>query len=334
MKGVSPDGPDAQRPAQRAARDVPETGARSYRVAVIEAAPIDALVTVAEQVLPLLRPAHDRAWHAEIGNTLQVMLANTEGTIARLKELRVPLRKSLGHSFDHETMISLDARCRLAIRILDSVRVESDLSPQQRLNLSRLLHELPQAALRLSGYGCAVYPAVAVALLAAVGIAALFQQGAVIGSTLETCANYFRACLDATHDGSLADNAEVRATAAANLHYAMEGMPKFGFLGDEQVAGAAPAAAWRASYGIVTGSAEAGYAGRVETEATDRPNPRGWPPFPGFGDSQASLEPIVARLNALRVERIAELEEERILRRHCDVLAGLVREIDALLARL
>ena len=303
-------------------------------MAVIEAAPIDALVTVAEQVLPLLRPPYDRAWHAEIGNTLQLMLANTEGSIARLQELRVPLHKSLGHSFDHETMISLDARCRLAVRILDSVRVESDLSPQQRLNLSRLLHELPQAALRLTGYGCAVYPAVAVALLAAVGIAALFQQGAVIRSTLETCANYFRACIDATHDGSLADNAEVRATAAANLHYAMEGMPKFGFLADEQVADAAPSAAWRSSYGIVIGSAEAGYAGRAETEATDRPNPRGWPPFPGFSDSQTSLEPIVARLNELRVERIAELEEGRILQRHCDVVAGLVREIDALLARL
>jgi hypothetical protein len=333
MKGVSANGPDAQR-AQHAARENPETGPRPYRVPVIEAAPIDALVKVAEQVLPLLRPPHDQGWHAEIGNTLQLMLANTEGTIARLQELRVPLRKSVGHSFDHETMISLDARCRLAIRILDSVRVESDLSPQQRLNLSRLLHELPQAALRLAGYGCAVYPAVAVALLAAVGIAALFQQGAVIGSTLETCANYFRACVDPAHDGSLADNAEVRATAVANLHYAMEGMPKFGFLGDEQVAGAAPSAAWRSSYGIVSGSAEAGYTGRVETEVSDRANPRGWAPFPGFGDTQASLDPIIGRLSELRVECMAELEEERILRRHCEVVTGLVREIDALLARL
>jgi len=303
-------------------------------VTVIEAAPIDALVTVAEQALPLLRPPYDKAWHAEIGNTLQLMLANTEGAIARLKELRVPLRTSLGHTFDHETMISLDARCRLAIRILDSVRVETDLSPQQRLNLSRLLHELPQAALRLAGYGCAVYPAVAVALLAAVGIAALFQQGALIRSTLETCANYFRACVDATHDGSLADNAEVRATAAANLHYAMEGMPKFGFLADEQLAGAAPSAAWRSSYGIIGGTADTGYTGRVETETADRPNPRGWAAFPGFAQAGASLDPIVAYLNELRVERIADLEEERILRRHCDVVAKLVREIDAVLARL
>ncbi len=309
-------------------------GRASFRFMALESAPVDAIESVAEQVLPALLQPYDGTWNTGVGNDLLLMLANTEGTIARLRELRVPLRKSLGHSFDHETMISLDARCRLAIRILDSVTSESDLSPQQRLNLGRLLHELPQAALRLAGYGCAVYPAVAVALLAAAGIAALFQQGAVITSTLETCGDYFRACIDPTQDGSLADNAEVRATAASNLHYAMEGMPKFGFLSDAQVVGAAPSATWRSSYGIVTGSAEAGYAGRVEAEVTDHPNPRGWPPFPGFAESRASLDPIVARLNALRVERIAELEGERILRRHCDVVAGLVREIDALLARL
>ena len=333
MKGVSREGPEAQCPSPHAVHDKLETGVRSYRVAAIEAAPLDALVAIAEQLLPLLLAPYDRTWHAEIGIELQLVLANTEGTVARLQELRVPLRKSLGYSFNHEVMVSLDARCRLATRILDSVGSGSDLSPQQRLNLSRLLHELPQAALRLTSYGFAVYPAVAVALFAAAGIAALLRQGALIKTTLETSREYFASCIDARHDGSLADNLEVRATAAANLHYAMEGMPKFGFLAQEETTGAPPTAAWRSTYGIISGSPDTGYAGRVEAETADRPNPRDWTPFPGYPEPQASLDPIVARLNELRVERIAELEEERILRRHCDVVAGLVREIDALLAR-
>ncbi|HMA89738.1 MAG TPA: hypothetical protein VKP89_13435, partial [Burkholderiales bacterium] len=206
---------------------------------------------------------------------------------------------------------------------------EAELSPPQRANLSRLLHELPQAALRISGFGFAVYPAVAVAMLAAAGIAALYRQGSLLKSTLETCRNYFADCLDPNQDGSVGDNVEVRATAAGNLLYAMERIPKIGFLGEREEGGQ-----WHARYGIVVGGPETGYAGRVETESAERSNPRGWAPFPGFGTENGSLDPVIAHLNRLRAERLAELEEERILRRHCEALAGLVRELDQVLARL
>ena len=305
-----------------------------FRPVVLQATPVDAIVPVAEQILPALLAPYERTWSADIGNKLLLMLANTEGVIASLQALRVPLGKSLGASFDHDLMISLDARCRLAARILDSVGSESELSPHQRVNLGRLLHELPQAALRLVGFGFSVYPAVAVALFGAAGIATLYRQGPLLRSTLESCRSYFAECIDPGHDGSLADNAEVRATAASNLRYAMEGMPKFGFLAQAQVADAAPSVAWRSTYGVISGSADTGYTGRVETETADHPNPRGWPRFPGFGDAGASLEPIVAYLNDLRLEQVVDLEEERVLRHHCNVIAALVREIDGVLARV
>lgn len=328
MKDTSREGPDARPPSLSAQPEARPPGARSYTVSAVEAAPIDALVTIAERVLPMLLAPGERPWNGEHGHALLLMLANTEGIIARLRELRVPLRKQLGATFDHEVMISLDARCRLAARILDAVSSEAELSPPQRANLSRLLHELPQAALRISGFGFAVYPAVAVAMLAAAGIAALYRQGSLLKSTLETCRSYFADCLDPNQDGSVGDNAEVRATAAGNLLYAMEGVPKFGFLGEEEQGGL-----WHVRYGVVGGSPETGYAGRIETEIGAGSNPRGWAPFPGFGTANGSLDPVIAHLNRLRAERVAELEEERILRRHCEVLAGLVREIDKVLAR-
>ena len=329
MKDTPREGPDAGPPSPPPERDARPPGARSYSISAVEAAPIDALVTIAERVLPMLLAPGERPWNGEHGHALLLMLANTEGTIARLRELRVPLLKQLGATFDHEVMISLDARCRLAVRILDAVSSEAELSPPQRANLSRLLHELPHAALRISGFGFGVYPAVAVALLAAAGIAALYRQGSLLKSTLETCRGYFSDCLDPNRDGSVGDNAEVRATAAGNLLYAMEGVPKFGFLGEQEERGL-----WHARYGVIGGSPDSGYAGRVETESGAGSNPRGWAPFPGFGAANDSLDPVIAHLNRLRAERIAELEEERILRRHCEVLAGLVREIDKVLARL
>ncbi|MGE5130305.1 MAG: hypothetical protein ACM3IK_11770 [Sphingomonadaceae bacterium] len=294
-----------------------------------EAAPVHSLVTLAEQFLPALLTPLRHAGHAGSGNQLLVVLANTEGTIARLRELRVPLRKQLGATFDHEAMRSLDVRCRLAARILDAASDEAELSPPERANVNRLLQELPQAALRISGFGFAVYPAVALAMLAAVGVAALCRQGPSLKSTLQACRSYFAGCLDPNQDGSLGDNAEVCATAAGNLLYAMEGVPKFGFLAEEEVGGQ-----WRTRYGVVSGNPEMGYAGRVETETGARSNPRGWVPFPGFGAANGSLDPLIAHLNRLRTERIAELADERILRRHCEALAGLVREIDKVLARL
>ena len=100
-----------------------------------EAAPVHSLVTLAEQFLPALPTSFRNAGHAGSGNQLLVVLANTEGTIARLRELRVPLRKQLNATFDHEAMRSLDVRCRLAARILDAA---SDEKPSDSANSASL----------------------------------------------------------------------------------------------------------------------------------------------------------------------------------------------------